>query len=82
MKSAVKVFAIMLLVSQGSVRKMNAQTSEMQADRAHRDMKIRWPAAYDLSVAPAFPQNELPTHADYHRTFNRSPTPLRGQTGS
>ena len=41
MKSAVKVFTFMLLVSQASVRKLNAQTSEMQADRAHRDMEIR-----------------------------------------
>ena len=71
MKSAVKVFAFMLLVSQASVRKLNAQTSEMQADRAHRDMEIRWPAAYDPSVAPVFSHNELLIHADCHRTFAR-----------
>jgi hypothetical protein len=31
MKSAVKVFAFMLIVSQGGVRKLDAQTNEMQA---------------------------------------------------
>ena len=71
MESVVKVFAFMLLVSQASVRKLNAQTSEMQADRARRDMAIRWPAAYDPSVAPVFSHNELLIHADCHRTFDR-----------
>ncbi len=71
MKSAVRVFAFMLLVSQGSVRKLDAQTSEMQADRARRDMEIRWPAAYDPSVAPVFSHNELLIHADCHRIFAR-----------
>ena len=71
MKSAVKVLAFMLLVSQASVRKLNAQTSEMQADRAHRDLEIHWPAAYDPSVAPVFSHNELLIHADCHRTFAR-----------
>ena len=71
MKSAVKVFAFMLIVSQGGVRKLDAQTNEMQADRARRDMKIRWPAAYDPSVAPVFSHNELLIHADCHHTFAR-----------
>ena len=71
MKSAVKVFAFMLLVSQGSLRQLNAQTGEMQADRARRDMEIRWPAAYDPSVAPVFSHNELLIHADCHRIFSR-----------
>ena len=55
MKSAVKVFAFMLVVSQGSVRKSNAQTSELEADRARRDMEIRWPAAYDPHSPLCFP---------------------------
>ncbi len=71
MKSAVKVFTYMLLVSQGSLRQLHAQTSEMQADRAHRDMGIHWPAAYDPSVAPVFSHNELLIHSDCHRTFAR-----------
>ena len=71
MKSAVKAFAFMLLVSQGSVKKLDAQTSEMQADRARRDTEIRWPAAYDPSVAPVFSHNELLIHADCHRVFAR-----------
>ena len=71
MKSAVKVFAFMLLVSQGSVRKIIAQTSEMQADRARRDLEIHWPAAYDPSVAPVFSHNELLIHADCHHIFPR-----------
>jgi hypothetical protein len=71
MKSAVKVFAFMLLVSQGSVEHLHAQMSEMQEDRAHRDMEIHWPAAYDPSVAPVFSHNELLIHADCHRTFAR-----------
>ena len=71
MKSAVKVFTFMLLVSQGSLRQLHAQMSEMQADRAHRDVEIHWPAAYDPSVAPVFSHNELLIHADCHRTFAR-----------
>ncbi len=71
MKNAVKVFAFMLLVSQGSLEHLHAQMSEMQADRAHRDMEIHWPAAYDPSVAPVFSHNELLIHAGCHRTFAR-----------
>jgi hypothetical protein len=71
MKGAVKMFACMLLMSQGSVRKLTAQASEMQADRARRDMEIRWPAAYDPSVAPVFSHNEVLIHAECHRTFAR-----------
>ena len=72
MKSAVKVFAFMpflLLLSQGSVEHLHAQTSEMQSDRAHRDLEIHWPAAYDPSVAPVFSHNELLIHADCHHVF-------------
>lgn len=69
MNNVVRVFAIMLLVSYGYVRESNAQTSEIQSDRAGRDMAIRWPAAYDPSVAPVFSHNELMIHADCHRAF-------------
>ena len=69
MNSAVKVLAAMLLVSCGSVEELNAQTSQVQSDRGHRDMAIRWPATYDPSVAPVFSHNELLIHADCHRTF-------------
>ena len=69
MNSAIRACVVMLFVSYGYQRGANAQTSEMQADRAHRDMAIRWPAAYDPSVAPVFSHNELLIHADCHRTF-------------
>ena len=69
MNTMVKACAVMLLVSYGCVRGVKAQTGEMQADRAHRDMAIRWPAAYDPSVAPVFSHNELLIHANCHRTF-------------
>ena len=82
MKSAVKVFTFMLLVSQASVRELNAQTSEMQADRAHRDMEIHWPAAYDPSVAPVFSHNELLIQQIATVPLLGSPMPLRGQAGS
>ncbi len=65
----VKVFAATLLVSYGITKELNAQTSEMQSDRVRRDTAIRWPAAYDPSVAPVFSHNELLIHADCHRTF-------------
>ena len=48
-----------------------AQLNEMQSDRARRDMSIRWPAAYDPSVAPVFSHNELLIHADCDHTFAR-----------
>ena len=71
MKSAVKVLVFMLLMSQATSSNLNAQTSEMQADRARRDTKIHWPAAYDPSVAPVFSHNELLIHANCHSTFAR-----------
>ena len=65
------MFAIMLLMSCGYVRASKAQSIEMQSDRAHRDRAIRWPAAYDPSVAPVFSHNELLIHADCPHTFAR-----------
>lgn len=69
MHLAANLFAITLLTSCGCLQGLRAQTSEMQSDRAHRDSAIRWPAAYDPSVAPVFSHNELLIHADCHRTF-------------
>lgn len=71
MNSAVKFSAVMLLVSYGYAKESIFRTSEMQSDRAHRDMAIRWPAAYNPSVAPVFSHNELLIHAECHRTFAR-----------
>ena len=71
MNNAIRAFSVMLLVSYGYVNKSYAQTSEIRSDRAHRDMAIRWPPAYDPSVAPVFSHNELLIHADCHRTFAR-----------
>ena len=65
----VRGLAVMLLVSYGCGKELAAQASEMQADRARRDVAIRWPAAYDPSVAPVFSHNELLIHADCHRAF-------------
>ena len=69
MNHIIRIFAVMLLMS--CVKALQSQTSEMQSDRAHRDMAIRWPAAYDPSVAPVFSHNELLIRADCHRTFAR-----------
>ena len=69
MNSPVKALAVMLLVSYGCLKESYAQTREMQSDRARRDMAIRWPVAYDPSVAPVFSHNELLIHADCKRTF-------------
>ena len=69
MNGAMKVFAATLLVSYGITKELNAQSREMQSDRAHRDTEIRWPAAYDPSVAPVFSHNELLIHADCKRSF-------------
>jgi hypothetical protein len=38
-------------------------------DRAHRDLAIHWPKAYDPSVASVFSHNELLLHTDCHRAF-------------
>ena len=43
----------------------------MQSDRAQRDTAIRWPAAYNPSVAPVFSHNELLIHADCHHAFTQ-----------
>ena len=69
MKEAVGTLTAMLLISCAYLNAVHAQASEMQADRAHRDLAIRWPAAYDPSVAPVFSHNELLIHADCHRAF-------------
>ena len=71
MNSRIRVSIVMLLISYGGTIVVNAQTSEMQSDRATRDMAIRWPTAYDPAVAPVFSHNELLIHADCHRAFIR-----------
>ena len=71
MKSAIRAFSVVILVSYGYINRSYSQTSEMESDRARRDMAIRWPTAYDPSVAPVFSHNELLIHADCHRTFAR-----------
>lgn len=38
-------------------------------DRAHRDLAIHWPKAYDPSVASVFSHNELLLNTDCHRAF-------------
>ncbi len=40
-------------------------------DRAHRDLAIHWPKAYDPSVAPVFSHNELVINTSCHRAFTR-----------
>ncbi len=69
MNPLIRLLAVVLLVNYGCLKESIAQTSEMQSDRAHRDVALRWPAAYDPSVAPVFSHNELLVHADCHRTF-------------
>ena len=69
MKKLIRTSSAMLLISCGYVIPSKAQTSELQSDRAHRDLDIRWPAAYDPSVAAVFSHNELLIQADCHRTF-------------
>lgn len=71
MNNAIRAFSVILLLSYGYINESYSQTSEMQSDREHRDLAIRWPAAYDPSVAPVFSHNELLIHADCHRTFIR-----------
>ena len=61
----------MLLMISGYMPGLAAQSSEMLSDRAHRDLAIHWPAAYDPSIAPVFSHNALLIHADCHRTFAR-----------
>lgn len=69
MNRAVEAFVVTLLVIHGLAEQTQAQTREMQLDRARRDTAMRWPAAYDPSVAPVFSHNELLIHADCHSTF-------------
>lgn len=71
MRSSTRLITVVLLVTCGATKYSHSQTKEMQSDRAHRDMALRWPAAYDPSVAPVFSHNELVIHADCHRTFTR-----------
>ena len=71
MRSAVALTSAILLIVSGYMPGLAAQSSEMQSDRAHRDMAIHWLAAYDPSIAPVFSYNELLIHADCHSTFAR-----------
>ncbi len=71
MHKRIRASVVMLLMSHGYVTMSKAQTSEMQSDQAHRDLAIRWPTAYDPSVAPVFSHNELLIRADCHHTFAR-----------
>ncbi len=53
---------------------LQAQTAgdaETQADRAHRDAAIRWPAEFSPTVAPVFSHNELLIHTGCDRAFSR-----------
>ena len=67
--SARAAAALMLLIGHTSLLNCFAQSSEMQADRAHRDPAIQWPTAYDPSIAPVFSHNELLIHADCRQPF-------------
>jgi hypothetical protein len=71
MNPALKTTLVVLLASCWYLPRLNAQTSEMQSDRAQRDTVIHWPAAYDPSLAPVFSHNELLIHADCHHAFAR-----------
>ena len=73
MPSMLSVFkgVVLFIVCSGHLTRTEAQSSEMHADRTHRDLAIRWPSAYDPSVAPVFSHNELLIHADCHHTFSR-----------
>ncbi len=69
MSTAMKTIVLAFLTSSWCLPRSNAQLSEVQSDRAHRDVAIRWPAAYDPSVSPVFSHNELLIRADCHRIF-------------
>jgi hypothetical protein len=71
MKASFRAIAIVAISLHWSSNKSQAQLNEMQSDRARRDMSIKWPAAYDPSVAPVFSHNELLIHADCEHTFAR-----------
>ncbi len=71
MQIAIKRISAIVLVCSWWLPGLNAQQSELQSDRAHRDFAIRWPAAYDPSVAPVFSHNELLIHTGCHRAFAR-----------
>ncbi len=71
MQIATKRVLAMVLVCSWWQPGLNAQQSELQSDRAHRDFAIPWPAAYDPSVAPVFSHNEVLIHTGCHRAFAR-----------
>ena len=71
MRTTKKRFLAMLFVCSGCLAASRAQQSELQSDRAHRDLAIHWSAAYDPSVAPVFSHNELLIHAGCHQAFAR-----------
>ena len=71
MQTATKRILAALLVCSRWLPGLNAQQSELQSDRAHRDFAIRWPAAYDPSVAPVFSHNALLIHTRCHHAFAR-----------
>ncbi len=60
-----------LLLSCGFSCRVAAQTSEMEADRSHRDTSLQGPSSYDTFVAPVFSHNELLIHASCHQAFAR-----------
>lgn len=71
MHSVFQRVVVVFLMCSGCLTRLEAQSSELQADRAQRDLAIRWPSAYDPSVAPVFSHNELLIHADCHNAFSR-----------
>lgn len=71
MQVSAKQVVVMFLVCAWPLSGLRAQHSEQQSDRAHRDLAIHWPPAYDPSVAPVFSHNELLIHADCHHAFSR-----------
>ena len=54
-----------------SIFEAGAQTGGIADDRAHRDLSIHWPRAFDPGKAPVFSHNELLIHADCHRVWTR-----------
>ena len=65
----------------GMHERFECPDGEMQSDRVHRDVTIRWSAAYDRSVAPIFSHNELFIHANCHCTFAHLANASAGRTG-
>lgn len=63
------LFALTALACTLSARAADHNT--IAEDRAHRDLAIHWPKAYDPGVAPVFSHNELLISTDCHRAFTR-----------